>query len=88
MLATSYVNDAAHGGTLACVLINTADAARAVKLDVKGQPAPAGVTLSRTDRVNHHADVGAPAARRHHPAAAQERDDGGGEVTGMRNSEC
>jgi hypothetical protein len=60
VLATSYVNDAAHGGALVSVLINTADSARAVRLAVGGRPAPAHISLTRTDRVNRHADVGAP----------------------------
>jgi O-glycosyl hydrolase len=60
VLATSYVNDAAHGGALVSVLINTADSAQAVKLAVNGRPAPARLSLTRTDRVNRHADVSAP----------------------------
>ena len=62
VLATSYVNDAAHGGSLVSVLINTTASAQAVKLAVSGRPAPTKITLTRTDRVNHHADAGAPAA--------------------------
>jgi O-glycosyl hydrolase len=62
VLATSYVNDAAHGGALASVLINTASSARTVRLAVKGRPAPSRVTLTRTDRVNHDADIGGMAA--------------------------
>jgi hypothetical protein len=62
VLATSYVNDAAHGGALVSVLINTASSARAVRLAVSGRPAPTRITLTRTDRVNHDADIGAPAA--------------------------
>ncbi len=61
VLATSYVNDAAHGGALVCVLINTADAARAVRLTVSGRTAPARLRLTRTDRVDHDADAGSAA---------------------------
>ncbi len=61
VLATSYVNDDAHGGALVCVLINTADSARAVRLTVSGGPAPARFRLTRTDRVDHDADAGSAA---------------------------
>ena len=60
VLATSYVNDAAHGGSLVSVLINTADSARVVRLAVSGRAAPAHISLTRTDRVNRHADVSGP----------------------------
>ncbi len=62
VLATSYVNDAAHGGSLVCVLINTADAARSVRLGISGRPAPSRIAITRTDRVDHDADGGSPAS--------------------------
>ncbi len=62
VLATSYVNDAEHGGGLVTVLINNADKARAVRLSVAGRPVGDEVRMLRTDRVRRRADGGTVAA--------------------------
>ena len=58
VLATSYVNDERHGGKLVSILINNADRARAVRVDVRGRAAAAGWAVSRTDQVSRQADAG------------------------------
>jgi glucuronoarabinoxylan endo-1,4-beta-xylanase len=62
VLATAYLNDAAHGGKLACVLINRADAARAVRLKIGAPKSGAKLAVSRTDRVSRRAAAGVPEA--------------------------
>jgi O-glycosyl hydrolase len=58
VLATSYVNDAAHGGGVVSVLVNNSDQARAVRLAVSGREAPASWVATRTDRVRRREEAG------------------------------
>ena len=58
VLATSYVNDAEHGGGLVTVLINNGDTAKAVRLSARGGPRHRRLAVTSTDPVRRHEERG------------------------------